>query len=286
MKVKQKGNTGDHSTIVQVSGDLNTGLNYEEVCKVFLDLFELNFPKIQEIAAKTAYKRVNDYLESLFDLLKNNKDRIDSKKFIDPAVQFEMQSIIINVAKRGENSNKDLLNEVLINLVNKECSDIIEMISGETLKIIPFLNKKHLAYLSLVTLARDVQYPSNDLIKLNKSIEDVGPEIISALDNERTDLFYLTSIGAIEKLETYKLNFAPDYILNFPEFRGKRINKIIKILLKRELKSLIAFIDIINKTDVGYFKNTTMGMLIGMLNIKHHLKIENVGDFFINKFLQ
>lgn len=104
MLEKQKQQIGNNSTGIQVQRDLVLGPNYTDIRAIFLDLFQLNFPKVQEIASKTADERVEKLLEELEYSFRKHKDVIDAEKFTDPSLQYEMQSIAINVARRGEKS--------------------------------------------------------------------------------------------------------------------------------------------------------------------------------------
>lgn len=62
---KQSQKIGNSSIGIQVNGNLNAGVSYNDLKQVFCDLFKLNFPKIQEIARKEADSRVNSLIEKI-----------------------------------------------------------------------------------------------------------------------------------------------------------------------------------------------------------------------------
>ena len=146
---KQNLKTGENSTSIQVGGDVNIQENnYLEIKEIFLDLFDLNFPKILEEAKEIVDQRIAELLKELERSFMKNKDSIEKTKFNEPAIQYEIQKMTIDVARRGKKSNLELLCELFSTLVSTDCPEIIELIASDTLKILPLLNKKHLAYLS------------------------------------------------------------------------------------------------------------------------------------------
>ena len=132
----QKQDVGTNSTAIQVNGDL-TITPYQEIKAIFLDLFELNFPKVQQIASKIAQERIDKLLIELEKSFSKHKDSIDKEKFTEPSVQFEMQAIAIDVARRGEKSNIELLCELLSTILSKDCPELIELISSEARRVLP-----------------------------------------------------------------------------------------------------------------------------------------------------
>ena len=143
---KQKQEVGDNSQAVQVNGDLIV-TPYQELRAIFQDLFQLNFPKIRELAQATAQQRVDSLLEELKRAFEKHQDTIDSEKFSDPGMQYEMQAIAIDVARRGEKSNMDLLCELFCTMMDKNCPELIELIAAEARRILPTLSKKHISRL-------------------------------------------------------------------------------------------------------------------------------------------
>ena len=155
MASKKTQTSGDNSTNLQAENiTVNTGLSYTETKNIFCELLQLNLPKIQEIAAQEVETRINAMLEQWKVSFEKNKDNIDPLRFTDPLIQYEMHAIAIDVARRGEKSNIELLCELLSMVLTKDCPDLIELISIEARRVLPMLNKKHIAYLSLEILAK------------------------------------------------------------------------------------------------------------------------------------
>ena len=156
MNEKQKQTVGNGSNAIQVNGDLVLAPNYDQVKSMFLDLFELNFPKIQAIAKNEAETRVNMLLKSVEKSFEKHKDLIDSKKFYDPGIQYEMQEMSKSVARLGSRSNFELLSEVFASKLHSDCSEIMELVSAEALRVIPQLTKMHITLLSVMVVASDL----------------------------------------------------------------------------------------------------------------------------------
>lgn len=76
---KQKLDVGENSSAIQAGGNV-TITPYLELRAIFLDLFELNFPRIQQVAKETANQRVDAMLEELKKSFEKHKNDIDPSK--------------------------------------------------------------------------------------------------------------------------------------------------------------------------------------------------------------
>ena len=127
----------------------------------FLDLFDLNFPKIQKIAQEKAKENVNLLLEEFQIAFEANKKNIDTDRFEEPEIQYQMQCMTIDVARKGDKSNIELLSELMVTLVSKNTTEMLELIALEARKIVPLLSKKHIAFLKIFILYNEVILDDN-----------------------------------------------------------------------------------------------------------------------------
>ncbi|MCP4473893.1 MAG: hypothetical protein GY821_04860 [Gammaproteobacteria bacterium] len=102
MSKKQEQKVGNNSTAIQAGGDVNVlRIPYKEIKEIFLDLFKSNFPEIQQVAREEANRRINELLlTELHKSLEKHAKEIDSTRFSEPSLQYDMQTMAINVARR------------------------------------------------------------------------------------------------------------------------------------------------------------------------------------------
>ena len=88
MADKLKQEVAENALAVQAGRDVNVGMSFAEVERVFTILFENNYPKLQEIAARTAEENVTKFVGELKEAFVRNSDKIDMSKIAEPDVQY------------------------------------------------------------------------------------------------------------------------------------------------------------------------------------------------------
>lgn len=257
---KQTQEVGNNSSAVQVNGDFIV-TPYTELKAIFLDLFELNFPKIQEVAAKKAQERIDELLEQLKISLEKHKTSIDSDKFTEPAIQYEMQGIAIDVARRGEKSNIEMLCELLCTISSKDCPELVELIAGESRRVLPMLSNKHLSYLSLEILVNEASYQNPTELSINQNLLDLNTHIESAINLTNGDLQYLNCIGCIASKGIRVVGIVPNFIKEVNSLKDKKLEELSAYCAANNLKNINTFLDIMNKCQIGVFNLTATGRL-------------------------
>ncbi len=270
----QKQDIGNNSTAIQVKGNLTVGSSYSDIKEIFLDLFELNFPKIQNIAAETAKIRVDKLLEEMKTSFTKHKDLIDIEKFEEPAVQFEIQAMTINAAKRGEKSNYKLLSEILCTSITKDCPEIIELISSEALSVVPSLNKIHIDYLSLHVLINEAKMPNNPLNYLNINIKSKINFISEVKKITFSEVQYLSLKRVLEPLVIAHAEIIPALISDYPEIKGKQQGDVKSYCRQNNLINILELIELADSKYVGHFRLTPIGRLIGWMNLSQFSQID------------
>lgn len=273
MLEKQKQDIGDNSTAIQVNGNL-TITPYQEIKAIFLDLFELNFPKIQQIASDKAEASVKELLEELDKRFTKNKDTIDTEKFSDPAIQFEMQAIAVDVGRRGNKSNIELLAELLTTILSKDCPEIIELIAVEARKILPMLSKEHLSYLSLEVLATEAHISEATGDLLNKNLSDILVHIDKVNSLTYSDLQYISGMGCIAKKGVRVVNSTPSLIKNINEYEKLNLEQTYSKAKELNHPNVINFLDLMTKISFGTYDLGATGKLIGWMNLGKYTEID------------
>lgn len=274
MNEKQKQEVGDNSTAIQVNGNFIYGTPYDQIKTIFIDLFDLNFPKIQEIAKKEADLRLQDLLNNIQKLFLQHQSNINVYKFSDPGIQYEMQQMAINAVRYGKKCNIELLSELFTKILENDCPDTIEQIAGETLKILPLINKKQLSALGVMVLACEAKIENATLVSIDSTFCESMPLIVEVEAVQPADITFLSCVNCLTLRFVSNPDFVPRIIMNIPEYS---ITKIDDIQKEAEIKALInitRFIDYMKKCKVGNYNLTPIGRLIGWLHLKSVSKVK------------
>ncbi|MBO1520182.1 LPO_1073/Vpar_1526 family protein [Oceanisphaera pacifica] len=270
---KQKQDVGENSTAIQAGGNV-TITPYQELRAIFLDLFELNFPRIQQAAKETADQRIEAMLDELQKSFIKHKDQIDPRKFEEPAMQYEMQAMAIDVARKGEKSNVGLLCELFCTMMSKDCPELIELIAAEARRILPNLSPKHVSYLSLEVLVNEAALTAPNLQTINHIVGQTLSHISKCSQVTQSDLQYISVSGAIVARGITHVGVTPSFIKDIPELKGKNAEQIIEYSNKNGLNSFSELQDLITKLHIGHFQLTAVGRLIGWLNLSKFTQID------------
>ena len=273
MLEKQRQEVGNNSTAIQTSGNVLV-TPYQELRAVFLDLFELNFPRIQQVAREIADSRVEALLEELKTSFEKHKDEIDPVKFADPGMQYEMQAMAIDVARKGEKSNMDLLCELFCTMMSKDCHELIELIASEARRILPMLSSKHVSYLSLEIIVNEAGFSITEIKAIDESLATTISHIEEADSISYSDLQYVACAGAIVRKGITHLGVVPKLIQEHPEFNGKKVEEIIEYSNTHNLTSIAKVFELMTKCHIGRFDLTAVGRLIGWLNLSKFSQID------------
>lgn len=221
-------------------------------------MFELNFPKTQQVAKETADKRVEAMLDALQKSFAKQKEQLDPRKFEEPAMQFEMQAMAIDAAREGEKSNVDLLCELFCTMKQKDCPELIELIAAEARKVLPNLSPKHVSYLSLEVLVNEVALTAPNLLTVNHTVAQTLNHISNCSQVTQSDLRYISVSGAIVARGITHIGVTPSFINAIPELKGKKLEEIIEFSKKHDLNSFVQLQDLITKLHIGNFQLTAV----------------------------
>jgi hypothetical protein len=274
MLEKQAQKIGNNSSGIQVQGDYVASPSYTDLKAVFMDLFQLNFPKIQEVAANTANERVEKLLEQLKESFDKYKDKIDIKKFEDPFLQYEIQTMTINVARRGEKSNMSLLTELLCTVASNDCPELIELISSEALQIVPLLSKRHLDYLSLQILTNEASMGEQNVQNVNSTLRKSLEHISEAENLTSGDLQYIACTRAIETRGIFQTGIIPIILKKVPELKDKNVKEIIEYCTENNLEYIAKLLELVEVCNIGSYRLMAIGRLIGWLNLSSFSKVD------------
>lgn len=279
MNKKQRQSVGNNSTAIQVSGDIVLNSPYSEIKEIFIDLFKLNFPQIQDIARQEADRRVQKGLEAMEKSFNKYKDKIDTQKFYEPNVQFELQELGKNIARFGDKSNLELLCELFSTIVNKETLDIVNLIAGEALQVVPKLSNKHLSILALMCLVYDLTTDNMTLESVNQIVHPIVNKIKEVSSTTNSDLSFLMTLNCINRRGITIINNHPSIVTKTDEYVSMGARNFSKKSIALDYTNLSLIYDWMNKCQVGRFELSPLGRLIGINFINEYLKLD------INQFV-
>lgn len=256
---------------------------YSEMKRIFLELFDLNFPKIKSNAQEIADNRINEFLKSLELKFSENIKKIQVEKFSDPNIQYYLQKTAVEVARKGERANYELLGDLLIAQLRNHSVDLIDNILDHALELAPKLLPKHIHYLSFRILINEATSNESDANKLNEMIGLSSERFLKARQICRNDIMYLTGLGVtwgVSEMPIQPSKFRIPIFSKIEYFQKMSIKDLVKYCNENELSSIEEFLNIqlIDKSGVDL---TAVGRLIGWLNLNGIENFESLSSSFI-----
>jgi hypothetical protein len=145
----------DGSAAYQAGRDITitNGLSYSEVKQIALDIFNLNFYKLAEIAGNEARRRAEEITDKfLLKLQRENPSGFN--KADDPDFQYALLTVQKEYARNGDQELGDLLINLLVDRSKQQQRDILQIVLNESLATAPKLTNDQLAALSTIFLLR------------------------------------------------------------------------------------------------------------------------------------
>lgn len=149
----KKQEAGDNSIqVVSEQGNVNItqGITFDEIEKVFLTLFEANFPKLVKEANDEALKNIKEMLDMLKEKIEINKEKIDILKISSPNIQYNLNKTMLNVGRKGKDIDTEMLTDTLISFFQNNQNDVYDLVLETTLDLIPRMTKSGILYLSMI----------------------------------------------------------------------------------------------------------------------------------------
>jgi hypothetical protein len=149
---------GTGSAAIQAGRDIQitTGLSYNDVREVALDIFRANFYELAGEAAETAKNRAEQITEKfLSQLQEENPDGF--QKAVDPDFQYSLFTVQKEYARNGDKELGHLLVDLLVDRSKQEQRDILSIVLNESLATAPKLTESQLAVLAVIFMLKYTQ---------------------------------------------------------------------------------------------------------------------------------
>ncbi|MBU3084024.1 LPO_1073/Vpar_1526 family protein [Acinetobacter seifertii] len=199
----QKQDVKNNSTAVQAEVienlTIESGLSPKEVEIYCLGLFECNFPRLRDAAAQKAEENIKNFAENLKKNIEKNIEAIVIDKFSDPDVQFYLNDVIQNIARKGEKAHPEILIELIKNKVSKKADDFDDLICNQSVNLIDKLTTEHIQLLAFIRIVNNI-LPSEELMNISDMDEQKFILILKKIN--RGIIFFESIVNA-----SFNLNY-------------------------------------------------------------------------------
>lgn len=111
----------------------NFGLDYTQARQLFSDLLEQNFPRLQQIAAEEARRRVREFAKKFEYEAENYLDTDDIDGFTDPDLQFVLCKAVEYSARKDSEILRTILSKLLIKRIKNKSENSKNQIYNEAI---------------------------------------------------------------------------------------------------------------------------------------------------------
>lgn len=155
--VEQKQGLGNTGTQVGIQNNYY-GLTPQQACKMAMELFYDNFPKLQEEAKALVEKRVTTLMDEItFQLCKKNIT--DMSPLAEPDVQYTIYEAQKNYARFATKESLATLSSLVAERIRQNDSGIcLKVAIDKAISIIGMLSPAQMDYLSILFIATKVKF--------------------------------------------------------------------------------------------------------------------------------
>lgn len=264
MMDKQSQVGGDQSINIQSEkAYISTGLNYNDVKEIFMDLYRDNIIRLKSEAKEIAEERANEIIDQFItERLKAGDTSFSFAK--EPRFQESFFNGQKAYALSGDNNNKDIIVEML----SKMCSsdDSSELVIAEAINVIGKLNYSQISTLTIIYYLRCLQTPFFTDERFELLLKTHLDPFIKDAKVDTLVGNYLNYTGCINIYTTAE-NLLNQFIKTYPGFTKKSVSHddIFKLNIHEHvLRELFNFDNSVNAYS---FKTSNANILNAVLNI-------------------
>lgn len=140
------------SVAIQAGGNVTiTGVSYDDVRKIALDVFRANFYELGGTAKEVARTRAEKITEEFLTKLQKEYPT-GVEKSQDPDFQYALFTVQREYARNGDKDLGALLVDLLVDRCKQKQRDILQIVLNESLNTAPKLTEAQLAVLAVIFL--------------------------------------------------------------------------------------------------------------------------------------
>lgn len=261
----QKQISGENSIQVQNKDGnvtIQQGITYTEIEKIFLNLFEANFPKLLREVNNEALENIKDMLEILKEKIDINKEKIDMLKVSSTNVQYHINNAMLNVGKKGKKIDISMLTDTLISLFENNQNEVFDLVLEEALNIIPKMTKKGVLYLSMIYF---YYYSIFNFLNVEDEFKEFEKIFKVTFEINEVEILYLETLGCLSSEKGIIL--------------GARLQKQIEKGYKIDYEHNTYFKELNKKLEANRINQlflTPLGWFIAILNLRKYYTYINI----------
>jgi hypothetical protein len=261
----QKQISGENSIQIQNKDGnvtIQQGITYTEIEKIFLNLFEANFPKLLREANNEALENIKDMLEILKEKIDINKEKIDMLKVSSTNVQYHINNAMLNVGRKGKKIDISMLTDTLISLFENNQNEVFDLVLEEALNIIPKMTKKGVLYLSMIYF---YYYSIFNFLNVEDEFKEFEKIFKVTFEINEVEILYLETLGCLSSEKGIIL--------------GARLQKQIEKGYKIDYEHNTYFKELNKKLEANRINQlflTPLGWFIAILNLRKYYTYINI----------
>ena len=196
------------------------GMTSEQACKMAIDLFWENFPKLIDEAKNTAAKRAEELINEIINnMIKNGVSDFSSLR--DPDAQFILFEAQKCYARFGTQELLSMLSSLIEERLKNDEYSYTKKIIDQAVTVVNVLSPKHLDYLSVLFLLKTARFPHiQSISSLKKELEYIEQEFPLVSADNRISI--LISSGCLE----LHLEFIQESLSRIYGFNMEEVKKI------------------------------------------------------------
>ena len=276
-KSPQSQSAGDSAEQYQAGNDIiiNQGMSYTEVKEIALDVFKANFIELSGQASSLAKERAEDITEQLLGKLVKVSDSFQFAS--DPDFQYSMYVVQREYARTGNDELGDLLTDILVERSQQTERDILQVVLSESLLVAPKLTSEQISALALTHSLTKINFSSaENLEELDSIFSEIHQHVQKASLITESAVLHLEYAGTLsinhivmkdikkKVFDTYAHLSAQDFDYSVV---NEDMNRFTEELYDRA-PSLANCTDIFNSIGLYRVELTSVGMLLGLANLK------------------
>ena len=187
-------NSARNSKTTQIGTVVINTASSQEIRKIAIDLFEKNFPQLEEKAKAFVRERVDEFLTDLVQ--KIQKGGGDFSAFQDPDLQYCLVQAEKAYARRGTKELLNMLSTLLANRIFCHEDDYQKIILDKAIEVVGSLKASHLDYMTLLFLYKHTVIKGLDEGEIIEFYSDAHKRFKVISSNNIVS--YLNSLGLLE----------------------------------------------------------------------------------------
>ena len=164
---------GDNSSAIQVAGNATIGNSTSEVIEICKLVVMEKFSTLREEAMNVAMQRVQEFAVNITNRLSSELDSKIEEKLKEPDLQFAISEATTIVAKKGNKTKSELLQEIIVSKIYNESEDT-DLLLDHALEITKRLTTSEIKLLAFIALFRatDIFVEKTPLKKIIKDYKN------------------------------------------------------------------------------------------------------------------